>query len=79
MEENETCKILRNIVNNKLNWEDHIKNFKPKLRKITMVLRRIKYRIPNEQLRKIVIGTFLSKIIYSLTVYVKFKFNQEII
>ena len=42
-----------------------------------MVLRRMKNRIPNSELRKLAIGIFLSKIQYGITVYGIAKLKPE--
>ena len=77
VDEKEHCTVLGITINNKLNWKDHLNYLKPQLRKTMMVLRRMKYRIPHAELRRIAISLFLSKIRYGLTVYGTAKLRQE--
>ena len=77
VDEKEHCTVLGITINNKLNWKDHLNYLKPQLRKTMMVLRRMKYRIPHAELRRIAISLFLSKIRYGLTVYGTAKLSQE--
>ena len=69
IKENKTCKILGITLNNRLNWNDNLSALKSTLRSRIMVLKRLKYRIPSSQLRKVAIAIFISKILYGITVY----------
>ena len=75
--ESTQCKILELILNNKLDWRNHILSLIPKLRKTTMILKRIKNTVSNDDLRKLAVGTFISKIQYGITVYGNAKLTQN--
>ena len=75
--ENTNCKMMGLILNNKLNWNDHIQNLKPQLRKTLMILKRPKNRVSDEDLRKLAIGIFFSKLQYGMTVYGCAKLNAN--
>ena len=61
----------------KFNWKEHIQNLKPKLRKILIILKRMKDRISNNDLQKLAVGIFFSKIQYGITMYRTTKLKHQ--
>jgi len=75
IEETNEEKLLGITISNNLKWGKHIDEVLNAVNQRTMMLRRLSYSIPRENMGVLVHGLILSKIRYALPVYGRMSFN----
>ena len=77
LESTSSEKLLGLYLNSDFDWSTHVEKISTELKKTIGLLRRIRYRIPNEKLVMIAEAIFNSKIRYSIAVYLSPVFDEE--